>query len=65
MVAEDGGGGRGRGTAKEGLRWGRGRVKSGRQRGRWLAAEVAAEGGGGNGFMVDLMGWRKIGFLWG
>lgn len=49
VVDEDGAevGGRGRGTAKEGSRWGRGRVRSGRRRGRLrLTVEAGAESGG-------------------
>lgn len=43
-------GGRGRGTAIWGRRWGKGRVRSGRRRGRLADAVV---GGGRMGFMID------------
>lgn len=45
----DDGGGRGNGTAIGcgGSRWGKGRVKSGRRRVRWLGEAAAVVGGGG------------------
>lgn len=56
FVVVDDGGGRGRGTAIGcgGSRWGRGRVRSGRRRGRWLGEAVLAVVGGGGwiGFMI-------------
>lgn len=51
--AEEGAGGRGRGTAKDVSRWGRGRVRSGRRRVLLrLAAAAAADGEGCSGLMA-------------
>jgi hypothetical protein len=48
-------GGRGRGTARDVSRWGRGRVRSGRRRRCWLRLAAAAAAGSGGGGWIPLI----------